>query len=269
MSNRAWAAIRKILRSSNGYNKEVYNHFKDIEDDGTPITFNRKALRDACLIQANDSILMANARVRLFREEVQRAHLKPTVIGEFKTNFDEKVTYRCQVVLYFFQDIGAVPEGYKPIDARISFRLDETHLTITEAKYKILANKIKTELATGTPYSFNKGKYLCLYEDDALGYNFQIYTSSETEGENVIKKIMSIQNHTFNEKLFRCSTPKRNSDNNPGTVTILGKSRKKPRWRPTGTVKFRYADLVIHDLPNPIVLVDRTGTRANPVILAI
>jgi hypothetical protein len=244
-----------------GFNWEVKRHFANHADATA-----KGRLKNLLLITRSDSRPEAESKIQFFREHIQKVHNKPTVIGEFKTNLDAKVKYRCQVQLYFKQDNDATPPGKDPLDAQISFRLDETYKTITEAKYKALAARIKTELSPNDGHRWNKGKYLCLYDDPEQGYHFQVYAISKAEGIEVIKKVLSIQNHTYNDKLFRCTEPERNSDNTPGSEIILGETRQLPRWRPTSNVRFQYADLIVWNVKEPICLVDMTGMRANPVL---
>lgn len=266
-TNKHWALQRKLLMNTKiGFNAEVYRHFKDILDDDTTTTATRKTLRDSILINSKDSRTTAMFKIQYFREQVQQVHLKPTIIGQPKTTFDESVTYKCQVQLNFIQSPQAAPKGYKPIDAQISFRLDETHLTITETKYKALANKIRQEFAPSTIYHFDKGKHICYYRDAERGYDLRVRAASETVGKQVIQKVLDLQNHSFEAKYFNISSPERNSDNNPGNQTILGDSTKKPRWRPGGTVYFAYADLLVHGLDEPITLVAVRGQRRSQVL---
>lgn len=269
MPDLSWPKQRKLLRAPNiGFNAEVYRHFRDL-DDNPSASVSRKALRDSLLIGAKDSRTTAITKIQYFRDQVQKVHLRPTIIGQPKTSRDAEIVYRCQVQLYFLQDLAAVPVGEEPSDAVISFRLEQTHETITKAQYEALATKIKTEFATPqTGYLWDKGKHICWYKNETEGYDFQVYALSETEGESVIKKVMGIRNHTFDDKLFKVTSPKKASDNTPSSVTILGKSRKKPKWRPTVKVRFQYADLIVWNVPDPVCLVDRTGMRPNPVLRA-
>jgi hypothetical protein len=261
MTARNWAALRKLLRQTYSYNGEVYRWFKDADTNAT-----RLSLRDECLIQARDSYTDAMTRIKLFRDQVQKTHLRPDVYGIPIPDRDAEVVYKPQVTLNFIQDKDAVPNNYQPITAQISFRLmDETYKTISNSNIKTLANKIKIELATGEGYRWTKGKILCLYQDKEKGYDFQVYAATENEGEQVIKKIISIQNHSFETDFFRHSTPKRNSDNTPSTELILDETRRKPRWRPTGYVRFAWADLAVWNVKEPITLVDLTGLKRNPM----
>lgn len=257
-----WELLRRLLRNNTfGFNAEVRKHFADDED-----TTGRGRLKNMLLITASDSRPIAESKIQFFDRQIAKVQNKPTVIGTFKSNWDESVVYRCIVQLYFEQDNAAVPAGYQPLKAQISFRLEDTHKTITETKYKALAARIKAELSPNNGYRFNKGKYLCLYDDPENGYHLQIYALSKAEGIEVVKKILDIQNHTYDDENFRCTEPERDTDNTPGTETILAKSIKKSRWRPTGAVRFKYADLIIANLADPICLCDMTGMRANPVV---
>ena len=148
MPDLSWAKHRKLLRTKDiGFNAEVYRHFKTVDD-----TTGRIALRDSLLVGTTDSRSTALFKIQYFRDQVQKTHLKPTIIGQIKDTFDELVSYKCQVQLYFRQDSDAVPVDKKPVDAQISFRLDETYKTISKSKYEFLANKIKLELAAGEGY---------------------------------------------------------------------------------------------------------------------
>jgi hypothetical protein len=264
MADLAWARLRKMYRHPEyGFNAEVYRHFRN--DTGT----NRLALRDQLLIQATDSRTTANSKIQFFREQVQKVHLKPTVIGLEKHHFDEHITvvYRPMVILFFRQDLEAARiADYPAISARISFRLmNETNESLTDANVRTLATQIKNELALPRGYTFEKGKCLCKYVDKENGYDLQLYTVSDAEGEQVARKIVGLRNHTFLEDRFAVTAPRRDPVNTTANTTILGTTYKKPRWRPRGVVRFMYAELLLHTRPNPIVLVDRSGIRANPL----
>ena len=48
----------------------------------------------------------------------------------------------------------------------------------------------------------------------------------------------------------------------------MGETIKKPKKRPIATVKFAYAELFIPGTTKPIILVDRTGTKAGAIKIA-
>lgn len=270
MPDRSWALQRKLMRAPEiGFNAEVRRWFTS---SGEAITANRSALRDSLLIQANESRTSAMFKVQYFREFCQKVHDKITVFGELRDDYETKLSNNNhpQVTLFFQQDSDAVPDDYYPITAEISFRLiNETNITLTEANVKTLATQIKNELAVGQGYTFDKGKHISTYIDKENGYHLQLYTISEAEGEQVARKIVGIRNHTFIEDNLKNTTPKKKSVNTTSTVTILGKPTRKARWRPTGRVRFMYANLYIPNRPEPLCLVDRTGTKYKPAILTL
>jgi hypothetical protein len=267
MPDRSWALQRKLMRAPNiGFNAEVYRWFKDLDD--VP-SVSRTALRDSLLIQPKESRTSALFKVQYFRDFVQKVHNRVNIIGVPKEKFDVTIElkYKPIVQLYFQQDKAAVSPDYAPITAEISFRLmDESTETITQANITALANKIRTEFATGAGYTFNKGKYIATYYDKPQGYYLRIYVLNDAEGVEVVRKVLSIRNHTYNEEFFRITEPKKNSVNTTSNQTILGKIYKEPRWRPTATVRFQWASLILHTVPDPIFLVDRTFSRYRPVI---
>lgn len=260
MADLAWAKQRKLLRAPNiGFNAEVFRHFKVFDE--TP---GRLVLRDSLLIGAKDSRTTALFKIQYFRDQVQKVHLSPSIIGVPKEQFDIGIefTYKPIVQLYFQQDRGAVVEDYAPVTAEISFRLmNESTETITKANLETLATKIKSEFALGQGYTFNKGKIIAHYRDKTLGYYLRLYVVNETEGVEVVKKVLDIQNHSYNDDFFRVTQPKKSSVNTTTTQTIAGKPYKKIRWRPTATVRFQWASILIHGTPDAIYLVDRTLSR--------
>lgn len=267
MATRNWAVLRKFLRTSEGgHNREVYRHFKDVSD--TEDT-SRKKLRDYCLIQANDSITDAKLKILIFDRYAQRSHLKPNIYGIPVETHQESVDFHPQVCLFFAQDSAAVPEGKPTIQAELQFRIiNETPTTLTETNARTIATKIANEFVpASTGFVFTKGKNIAIYRDIELKYNLQVYVSSETEGEQVIRKILNVQNHTYNPDKFKLQVPKRNSVNNPvGTTTIYGKPIPNRRWRPTGNVRFRYAILQLCGYRRDIALVDTTGYHRDALV---
>lgn len=260
MPDLSWAKHRKLLRAPNiGFNAEVYRHFKTYDDTPGRIT-----LRDSLLVGAKDSRSTAMFKIQYFRDQVQKVHAKPSVIGVRKEDFDDKVPFKYKpiVTLYFQQDRSAVADNYAPVTAEISFRLmNETSESLSKANLETLARKIKNELALGQGFTFNKGKINANYIDSEYGYRLQLYVINKTEGEMVVKKILGLQDHTYQDDKFTLGSPERNSLNNPGNIVIVGETHKKPRWRPTATVRFQWAYISIHSKPDPIYLVDRTMSR--------
>lgn len=260
---------RKLLINTKiGFNAEVYRHFKDVVDDDVATSASRKTLRDSLLINNKDSRTTATFKIDYFYQQILKVQYKPTVVGITKTELDAAISpkYKPHVILYFYQDAAAVPKGFERVEARISFRLmDESNATLTKANLQTLATSIKTELASGQGWTFDKGKLITTYRDLERGYQLQLYTISKAEARQVTQKILSIRNHPYEEKLLQTNTPDRDSENTPANTIILGETYKEPRWRPTATVRFAYAEVILHNLPEPICLVDRTRTKSNPL----
>ncbi len=266
MPDRSWALQRKLLRAPNiGFNAEVYRHFRDLDDVPNA---NRTNLRNSLLIQANESRTSAMFKIQYFRDFVQKVHTKPVIIGIEKDELDMQlsVEYKPHVILHFRQDLTAVPDGFTPLRVRISFRLtNESATTLTQANLNTLATQIKNEVALNGGYTFDKGKIHFKYTDKENGYDFWSFVLNEAEGEQVARKILSIRGHVFDSNNFRANTPNKDSLNNPGNILILGETAKKARWRPTGRVRFQYADLMIRNKMEPICLVDRSWIRSKVI----
>lgn len=260
MPDLSWAKQRKLLRAPNiGFNAEVYRHFKI--DDDTP---GRSALRDSLLIGTKDSRTTALFKIQYFRDQVQKVHLQPHIIGVSKEQFDIgiEVKYKPVVTLYFQQDRGSVADGYAPVTAEIAFRLmNESTESITKANLETLAKKIKLEFASGQGFTFNKGKNIAHYLNKTQGYSLAVYVSNEAEGLSVVRKVLEIQGHSFDDEFFRITEPKKTSVNNTGEQIVAGKKYKKARWRPTATVRFQWSSILINGIPEAIYLVDRSMSK--------
>lgn len=254
-------------------NKQIREDFRDLFGDSDvwepEIGTTRGSMLRALLHEDSDPIHVTTSRMMLYYFTYGKAAaMQPAIVGVAKDSFDLQydVAYRPMVSLFFKQDTDAVPDGFHPVEAEISFRLmNETNESLTLANLETLAKQIKTELAANDGYTFDKGKYLCKYYDKENGYDLQLYTISEAEGEQLARKIVGIRNHTFNENLFKFTAPRKNSDNTPGNIRILGKTYKKQRWRPTARVRFLHANLLLHNLAEPRCLVDRTGKKRSVV----
>lgn len=258
MPVRDWAQIRKILRNGDSFNREVYDWFRDADNNDT-----RRALRDDLLIGAKDSIQIAQIKIKTFREIIQKTHLKPDIIGMPKIDLDADVTYRPEVTLHFKQSKESVPKGKHAKSARISYRLmNQTSSTLSRTELITLGRDIYNDFAKPTAYRFNKGKIIGWYIKPEEGLNLQIYCHTEEIGETVVKKILSHRNLTFDNDIFKYSKPNRNTDPTPGSITILGNSVSKPVWRPTVFVEFDHASINLHNDSQIRVLCDLSGLNA-------
>ena len=254
-----WQFLKSFLRKT--YNREVNEYFRDVDPDQIPENINgRQSAKRSCLIMPNDSQNMSLMKQINFYFNFHKAHLKPDVYGTPVDSFQEEVTFRPIIQLFFRQDDSAVPDDYQPIRAQISFRLiDETSQTITKTKLTAIANKIKSEFASGRGFVWSKGKIKRVCKDSENGLNLNILCINESDGTAIIKKIYDVLGKTYDEDKCTTVNPERNSVNLPGNQTILSTTVKKRRWRPTANVRFTHAVALIHGLPKSVVLVDRTG----------
>lgn len=258
-----WENLKSFLRKT--YNKEVNEWFSDVPDDAPDNSSSRKQTKRACLILAKETQSLALLKMMTFRYVCQQVHLRPDVFGINFDNYNQDVSFRPQVRLYFKQDNAATADGRRPVEGEITFRLpNETSASITKTNAKILALKIKAEFATGNGYVWKKGKWKLCYKDLEHGIDSRILAISEVEGIEVIKKVLDVVGAVYDVDKLSVIEPKRSSENNPAsTELIYGKSQKKSRWRPTANIRFQYAVLTISKLQYRIILVDRSKTYLN------
>jgi hypothetical protein len=256
--SRNWTNLRDFLRKT--YNREVNEWFRDVDDPIPDNSTSRKQAKRACLILPKETQNMALLKMLAFRYQCQEVHLRPDIVGVPYEPYQETVVFRPQIHLFFLQDSDAVPDEKRPIEGQIGIRLvDETSATMTEAKGRAWAVKIKREFSANNGYIWKKGKVKCVCKDPASGLDLQILALNETEGIEVIKKIYDLVDKPYDENLVRIVDPKKTSVTNPTTSSLVyGKQRKDRRWRPVGNVRFQYATLTVHGMQNRIMLVDRT-----------
>lgn len=273
-----WEHLQDVWRKV--HNKRVREHFRDFVNDpddivawnnfisNASIEIPRQSLLLACLQNDGDTADMTILRTLLFWVVLgQASSMHPPLYAMPTDRYQQSVKFAPQVVLYFKEDLEDVEEGYAPIDAEISFRvMDETSNSMTEAKARTLANKIRTEFTTSNGYRWKKGRVKLSYRDKDNGYQFSVNAWSEGEGKDVIDKILDIQNHTLDLDLLSIAQLGDNPPTIPPTEFLYGKSRRTARKRPIGYVRFIYAELHLWGLPNAITLLDRSGRRKNPLV---
>lgn len=256
----AWEHLIKII--ANFHNWRVRDFFRHerydshIRDPRIDRPVNN--LMQACIIRRNDSAVIVLVRLVFFEICLgNAARLQPGIYGIPARVWDEYTfDNRPKVFMLFEEDVAPIPTGYSRIQAEVSFRImNETPESMTKGKAESLANKIKTAFGTVPTWSFTKGKNIYTYEDKKLGYDFRIRASTESDAEQLIKKCLSIQGHTYEIDRFKVSDGKKQSDNNTGSITIMGQTYKKRRYRPVAIVRFRYASLNIPGV-DPVSLYD-------------
>ncbi|MBK1987284.1 hypothetical protein A0J48_007000 [Sphaerospermopsis aphanizomenoides BCCUSP55] len=259
-----WQHLMDMIKRDQ--NKLLQKYFKDLGPNWEPeITTNRGAIRTACTIQDDDSAVIVIIRLFYFYIVLGYAFrgLAP-VFGIPSRQFQESYELHPQIFLYFSQDRASVPDGLRPVEATISFRVKAyTKENMTPDKATPFANRIFSEFVDSNKgIVFTKGKEITTYVDVEHGLKcLQIFAMNQAEGVDVIKKILAVLLLPYDEKAVGLSDkPKKASITKPiGTEMVYGKAVPKKRWRPIAKVRFRYAYMVLDNREYPIMLVDTTG----------
>ncbi|MHC5598773.1 MAG: hypothetical protein ACYTXC_23020 [Nostoc sp.] len=245
---RNWALIRQGLINGTSYNAEVNAHFDDTSADA-----GRNAAKNLCLITSTDSMQIALQRQSFFYHQVLKIQNKPIIIGQPKTIFDSEVTYHPEISIEFLQDFTSVPKGKQPKDARISWRLmNETSESLTVAKINNVAGLVYQQFFQNNVFNFNKGKVIGWYTSPTDGLHLQLYCLDVTEAERVAKYVVQAVGKTWNDNIFKTTTPKRNNLTPPEQITILGKQQNAPTWRPNVMVKAHKAYMNVWGTENKV-----------------
>lgn len=256
--------LQDIVRRE--HNKSVRQWFKNQADDD--VSTPKARLKHSCLIKDGDSLLVALQRQWLFEITVGRTQaLQAPVYSTVELEETSNVKYKPQIQLFFqeSQTASTYDPDYYPVKGEISFRLmEESSSSMSRTKAEVLARKIKQEFATPL-FIWEKGWYFCSYRDSERGYKLKVLVKSKAEGERVIRNVLKIQSHTFDNSYFQFVEHERTYSPTPSTDLIYGRSRKLKRVRPRADVRFRHAKLLIYGLNNAINLVD-AGGRLRSVI---
>lgn len=267
----AWSHYISVITQVQ--NRIIREDFRDVGDDRwePDISTDRGSLRVACTIKATDSAPLVLLRLILYYIVLRKAQdLQIPVYGMPVGALNAQRKYRPQVHLYFSQDALSVQKGDDPITGTISWRImDETSTTITRTKIETLANRIKSELGSGSGFVWRKGKKMVTYSDWDKGLQLQILGRTESEGERVIKKVLEVVGVSFDSKRCNLNKNKAEDERYPSTrkrENILGESIQLPRERPEVDVRFRYATLSLHGTKKPVHLYDKTLQLVDCVV---
>ena len=248
------------------HNKTVKAYFKNQADDD--VSTPKARLKHSCLIKDDDPIPVMSMRLWLFEVTVGNLQaIQAPVFSAISLDETSEIKFKPQVQLFFkeSQTASSYDPDYYPVEGEISFRLmDESSASMTRTKAETLARNIKQEFATPL-FTWDKGWYYCSYRDKEKGYLLKLLVKSKTEGQRVVKQVLKIQNHTFDDNFFQFTEHDRTYPAVPSTTTIYGRTRKKRRERPRAEVRFKHAKLIIHGLSNAINLVDAGGRLRSEI----
>jgi hypothetical protein len=252
-----WEHLHQMLR--NAHNTNVEQTFLGVPSDDITTSFG--GMKVATLLQDDDTVDMTLLRLFLFYFVFQ-ANLPQPVYAYPPEDLFTAVRGHPQVILLFRESltIEQRAEKQRAAQSQITFRLmNLTPQTITPAYANELALIIKERLATGAGFQWERGPIKVSYKDTVHGYDFYLLVPNEGEAVRVIETIVSLRGHPFDETKLIVHTAKQVFPQSQGYQEVYGKEIKKPRLRPTTTVRFLRAELHIQGIPQPILLVARPG----------
>jgi hypothetical protein len=260
--------IKSVL--SHVHNFLVNLEFSDVGGiDWEPsIDTPRDSLRTACTIAEDDTDGLMLLRLWVFYVLVRKARdFHPYQDATPTTNFQLSVEFLPQVKLLFYESrYDSLLRKKPPIEAQISYRLMTSPSDLTEDDVKAIALKIKeTFVSSGTPWSFDKGKYKVSYRDKKKGYQFILSVASEAIGKEIITKVLSLNTELPDWKYLTVSESRKPVSTTPETITIIEKDYDLPVWRPTAKVHFTKAELAVWGMPQDRLLVCRGDLVDRPV----
>lgn len=247
------------------HNKAVNQRFKNQTDND--VTTPKASLKHASIIKDSDSAITTIIRFLLFEFLVGHGQsIQAPVYGVPAQEYQRNTKFKPQVKLSFKEKFSTELTERYPATGEITFRLmDESSESISRAKAEKLAKDIKREFTSPT-FIWEKGWYKYTYKDIQLGYDFRLLVKSKTEGERIVRKVLEIQGHTFNNDNQQFIEHDKTYSLNPGTHKVYGRTVKKSIERPRVDVRFRYAQLLIHGQVNAVNLVAMSDVGFKSVI---
>jgi hypothetical protein len=267
-----WELWQQVARRV--YNRQVDREFRDLpieNAEAIDLTIPRHALYFACRLRDEDSAIMTACKMQLFYFALRKAQdLQTPVYGIPVPSYQEARKFKPQIELYFQEDPSDVESGFSPVTGRISFRLmNEESETLVASEARTYARRIETEFGRANGFVWRKGRNQVTYTDPRRGYALRILCTTRAEGKRVVEQVLDIQGHSPNWEYLNYSENDQPSSAHPAIPPrrrVYGEQRRMPRSRPVAQVRFRYALLHIHGMPNPVVLVDRANIfRAQPL----
>lgn len=258
-----WLHLQETLLTT--FNLAVEQSFVGVPVDSIETALG--SLRQACLLQMEDSAAMTQIRMMLFYFTLQ-GNLPTPIYGIPVQELQSNAKFHPQVKFYFLEDysITEAAEKLPRATGQMTFRLmNFTSATINKSEALILAEKIKVAFGEGSGFTYEKGPNKYTYKDPVNGYDFRLLTISKAEAIRVIETVLEIQGHTFDETAIISHTSDKVYPAVPPTVEVYGTTVPAPRTRPTCMLRFRYAQLLVHGKINAVTLVDLTG-KGMPLV---
>lgn len=238
----SWFHLRNNMRVF--HNKRVDQHFRGVP--ANDISTKKSSLRHAVTIQRTDTASIVLLRKMFFEFDCLNCQsLQAPIYGIPVAELQRDIKFRPQVKLVFRERYPLASNRLEAVRGEITFRLmDESSQSMTPAKARTLATKIKNELFTPL-LIWRKGKHFYYYRDFERGYDLRLLVPSKSEGERIARAVVGVQNHSFNSEFVDFTDTDRNFPENPGNEIIYGQSTPKPKRRPTADVRIRHAQLLL------------------------
>ena len=253
-------------------NKQVRDEFSDQtwDDDNPDISASRGALRWACTHKDDDSAAMTQMRTDLFYLILRKAadYHPPMYVIPVDT-YRDKITIYPQITLLFREDMEDVEDEFRPLRSEVSFRLiGQNYQTFSRADATAKGQRIKQLFGAAGGFRWKRGRKKCLYYDPAKGYDFRLEAWDIPEAKRVIEQVLDINGHTPDWEHFSDVNKNKTYRTLPEYKTVLGQRTAQPLPGKIGYVRFRWAQLNMNELANPVVICDLTGYWRNALVTA-
>lgn len=216
------------------------------------------------------SVVLSGTAIQLIDQIIKIEHRPKGGAKNTDANFtgggEVKRKGRPQLYIYFTENESDIEPGYDPIRSEISMRLmDQTDISLSRANLNQYTTKIQNTFGNELGRIWKRGKDMATYTDWERGYQLQLLVRSRTDGEELIKRFLSIQSAPFIKKKYFYNE---NQDvmnaypTDPGEEIVLGKKIKKARHRPISQIEFESAWIKLGSVRRPIYLIDESGQNA-------
>ncbi|NET09929.1 MAG: hypothetical protein F6K09_08175 [Merismopedia sp. SIO2A8] len=266
-----WEFIQSWLRNRRSYNGTVNEYFENSRTNPNSRIVNSTQDKQACLIEDNDSALVALHKRLNFYFEVMgllEAVNTTSVYGIPIASYQEVRRFKPQVLLYFKEDQEIKPKKLRAVEGQIQFRLMEfkSEEIPPKSRVKQLSDNIQREFASNNGYLWSRGRDLVTYTEAKQGYSLQISCPNKESGKEVVQKVLKVNGDQFKPEALNYKvndSPQTKYPQTSLTKRIYESNYCQPIRRKVTKVRFQYALLHIHGLPQPIILADLTGRRVQ------
>jgi hypothetical protein len=216
-----------------------------------------------------DSIPLSGTAEQLIQHIIQLEYIEKNEIQENSTTSDIiRYSGIPEISLYFRGYNENSPTKNKMVKGLKTFRFmgytDNPKAIETRQDLKLIdqsdinqiGTKIKSIFGTTPPYIWSKGKKQYIYHDWQRGYNLDVYSSTYTEGERLVKAILAIRDLEINETFVKYKEPKNPTKAYPPSeeIQVLGEKFNTSERLPNIDVTFQYGKIYLPTIKKSKVL---------------